>query len=599
MSPSIRGWPGQTATTRAELKVWVRQKVHSRGRCGRCGNLCAWEDNGGGERTWRHLDVGYATTTLVAVARRVNCPACGLTVAQVHWARHDSAFTWAFEDLVVYDAIASSKQRAAARRGVSWRAVNHACIRVTTEALGRVDLLAGLSAIAIDEVKCKQGQRYLTVICNHMTGKVVWAAEGRSKETLGKFFEAMGAEHAAHLRFVTADGVGWIHDVVAEKADQAIVCLDTFHVVKWATGAVDVTRRTEWNSLRRAGSANAAKEVKGLRWLLLRNWESLSRSQRRQLKDLEMANRRIHRAWRLKEELRDVFKEGIIAGRRALDRWLAAASRSKLEAFVKLARTIRAMREKIESTIRYGPVRSTRGAKHPGGEGHRRGPGGSPPNQGSQEHRSSAPIPRQHHRRRCAHALDGPGRSLRAARSRKGWRPRVQRRAEVPLHPLLLAPSTLATHWPLAVAWQAAHRRPPCRLFGRRPPKAAEDPLIRCGICRVQQGRARLSERASNWRLSALSRCRGARRCQQEPWRGVRVPWGQVVSACQVGRSPDALHQRHPPIECLSFRATEERGIFAGRLCPAVRRAWVNYGPSWENTGAGDGNRTRVLSLGS
>jgi transposase len=52
--------------------------------------------------------------------------------------------------------------------------------------------------------------------------------------------------------------------------------------------------------------------------------------------------------------LRDIFKKGIVAARRALDRWLAAASRSKLEHFVKMARTIREFRDKIEATIKFG-----------------------------------------------------------------------------------------------------------------------------------------------------------------------------------------------------------------------------------------------------
>ena len=62
--------------------------------------------------------------------------------------------------------------------------MNNVCLRVATEALGRVDLLAGLVAIAIDEVKYKKGQRYLTVVCDHFTGRVVWAAKGRSKDTV-------------------------------------------------------------------------------------------------------------------------------------------------------------------------------------------------------------------------------------------------------------------------------------------------------------------------------------------------------------------------------------------------------------------------------
>ncbi|HKN49010.1 MAG TPA: ISL3 family transposase [Actinomycetota bacterium] len=344
----------ETAQTRADLVVWIRQKTRKRGRCGRCGARSPWFDQGGGRRSWRHVDVGYATCTLVALAPRVRCPAHGVTVAAVPWARHDSVFSRAFEDLVVYDAVASSKQRAADRHSVSWRAVNNACVRVAEEALSRVDLLDGLSAVAIDEVKYKKGQRYLTVVCNHATGKVVWAAKGRSKDTVAAFFDALGEQRSAALQFVTADGADWIHDVVALRAENAIVCLDTFHVVGWATKAVDDVRREEWNALRRSGTADAAKGVKGLRWLLLRNWENLSRSQRSEIRALEAANRRIHRAWRLKEELRDIFTKGLIAARRALDRWLAYASRSRLEAFVKLARTIRAFREKIESTIKYG-----------------------------------------------------------------------------------------------------------------------------------------------------------------------------------------------------------------------------------------------------
>jgi transposase len=193
-------------------------------------------------------------------------------VAQVPWARHDSSFTRAFEDLVVYDAIASSKATAARRHSVSWRAVNNACLRVATEALGRIDLPAGLTAIAIDEVKYKKGQKYLTVVCSHTTGQVVWAAKGRSKDTLMAFFAALGDERCAALEFVTCDGAEWIHTVVAKQAPNATVCLDTFHVIKWATDAVDATRRAEWDTLRQKGSAQAAKEVKGLRWLLLRNW---------------------------------------------------------------------------------------------------------------------------------------------------------------------------------------------------------------------------------------------------------------------------------------------------------------------------------------
>ena len=338
---------------RDRLEVWVRTKVGVKGRCGKCEVVSPWFDNGGGERRWRHVDVCFATCELVAEAPRVRCPEHGVTVALVPWARHDSWFTRAFEDLVVFDAIVSSKLAAARRYGVSWRAVDHMCVRVATEALGRVDLLDGLVAIAIDEVKYKKGQRYLTVVCDHMNGRVIWAAKGRTKATVGAFFDALGEERATNLQFVTCDGAEWIRAVVAERAPGALICLDTFHLIGWATKALDEVRREEWNTLRRNGGAAAAKEFKGLRWMLMRNWENLSPKQKGTIRDLERANKRSFRGWQLKEELRDIMTMPLIAAKRALDDWLSYASRSRLDPFVKLARTIRLYRDSIEATIEW------------------------------------------------------------------------------------------------------------------------------------------------------------------------------------------------------------------------------------------------------
>jgi transposase len=341
------------AGPRPGLVVKVRLRAGKKGRCGRCGTPCPWFDRGGGERRWRHVDVGFATSELVAEARRVSCPTHGPTVVEVPFARHDSWFTRAFEDLVVYDTIASSKAAAAVRHGVSWRAVDHMCERLLAEALSRVDLLDGLVAIAIDEVKYKKGHRYLTVVCDHVTGRVIWAAKGRSKATVNSFFDALGTERAALLQFLTCDGAEWIRTVVAERAPGALICLDTFHLIGWATDALDQVRREEWNRLRRSGGAKAAKTLKGLRWLLVRNWENLTCAQKGVIRELEQANKRCFRAWQLKEELRDIMQMSPIAAERALDEWLSYASRSQLEPFVKLARTVRHYRESLEATLEW------------------------------------------------------------------------------------------------------------------------------------------------------------------------------------------------------------------------------------------------------
>jgi hypothetical protein len=99
----------------------------------------------------RRREVGFATCELIAGAPRVACRVHGPTVIAVSWARHNTTFTAAFEDVVVHDEVVSNKQAATDRYGLSWRAVNHACIRLAEEALARTALLDGVVAVATDE----------------------------------------------------------------------------------------------------------------------------------------------------------------------------------------------------------------------------------------------------------------------------------------------------------------------------------------------------------------------------------------------------------------------------------------------------------------
>lgn len=347
----ITGWSLDRSGDRPVLVVRVRGRVGEVARCGRCGQRAPGYDRGGGHRRWRHVDVGFARSELEGPAPRVACPSCGPTVAVVAWARHASVFTRSFEDVVVHDTVRSNKTSAARRYGLTWRAVDAMCTRLLTEAMGRIDLLDGLVAVAIDEVKAKKGQRYLTVVSDPFSGRVVWVTKGRSKATVAAFFDDLGAERAARLEIVTTDGAEWIRLVVAARAPNAEICLDTFHVVSWATKALDEVRREAW---RRLKGTSGAKAVKGLRWVLLRSWSNLTRAQRTVIRDLEATNRRLFRAWQLKEELADIFGLPLFAARRALDDWLHYASRSRLPAFVRLARTIRRYRPSIEATIEYG-----------------------------------------------------------------------------------------------------------------------------------------------------------------------------------------------------------------------------------------------------
>ena len=114
----------------------------------------------------------------------------------------------------------------------------------------------------------------MTCVVDHDTGRLVWAAEGRNSETILKFFDALGEERAKELTHVSADGAEWIHTPVTARAPQAVLCLDPFHVVQWATNAVDKVRRGLWNTLRGEGNTHQAT-VSSNAWV----WRAAGRAQ--------------------------------------------------------------------------------------------------------------------------------------------------------------------------------------------------------------------------------------------------------------------------------------------------------------------------------
>jgi len=143
-------------------------------------------------------------------------------------------------------------------------------------------------------LKISKGQRYLTVIVDNDTGRLVWAAKGHGKAVLGAFFDALGPHRAAQLQLVSADGAGtadgWIATVVKQRAAQAVRCMDPFHTVAWATEALDQVRRATVRHLSAAGDKAGLELVKGSRWALLKNPVNLTAAQASTLAGVKDAN---------------------------------------------------------------------------------------------------------------------------------------------------------------------------------------------------------------------------------------------------------------------------------------------------------------------
>lgn len=336
------------------LVVAVRPRKGAKRRCGVCGRRCVGYDQGEGRRRWRALDLGTIRAYLEADAPRVCCPEHGVVVAAVPWARHGTGHTRAFDDTAAWLAVHTSKQAVRQLLRVAWRTVGRIVARVGADAEQAVDRLDGLARIGIDEISHRKGQRYLTVVVDHDTGRLVWAASGHDAATLGRFFDLLGEERCAAIRLVSADAAEWIARVVAARCPQARLCLDPFHVVKWATDALDEVRREVWNAARTGGDTALARELKGARYALWKNPEGLTGRQRAKLAWIARVNDRLYRAWLLKEELRLVFKLKGVRATALLEAWLAWARRCRIPAFVRLARSISEHRAGIQAALTEG-----------------------------------------------------------------------------------------------------------------------------------------------------------------------------------------------------------------------------------------------------
>jgi len=340
------------------LVVSIRPTKSARSRCGLCRRKCRGYDQGKGRRQWRALDFGAVQVFVEADAPRVTCPAHGEVVAHVPWARHDVGHTLSFDQTVAWLATVCSKSAVKELMRVAWRSVGAIVSRVWADTEELFDRYADLRRIGIDEISYKRGHKYLTIVVDHDSGRLVWAAEGRSKATLEKFFDALGPNRCDLITHVSADGADWIATVVENRCKKAVRCADPFHITKWATEALDAVRRGAWNDARKDATTTeekkTAKALKNSRYALWKNPQNLTDKQEVKLAWVEKTDPKLYRAYLLKEGLRTVLKLPLHEAITGLERWISWARCSRIEEFVRLQRRITKHKATILASIEHG-----------------------------------------------------------------------------------------------------------------------------------------------------------------------------------------------------------------------------------------------------
>ena len=324
-------------------------------RCSSCNRRCPSYDTQA-PRLWRHLGLGRVRIWLRYAPRRARCTHCEtIRVEHLPWAYPGTGFTTAFEELCAYLAQVTDWTSVTKLLGIDWRTVGVIVGRVVDRKLDP-SRLEGLRRIGVDEFSYRKRHRYITIVVDHDSHRVVWTGEGKGMAALTRFFAEIGQEACRQLKTVTMDMSAGYRRAVLDNAPQATIVFDRFHVQKLAGEALDQVRR---RIVREAGDSEFAQAIKRSRWPLLKNSEDTTKKERRKLSEVERDYKPLYRAYLLKEALRRALsRKQPWRARRDLREWIGWAARSRLEPFKRLSRTIC---KHLEGIVAYVELKLTNG----------------------------------------------------------------------------------------------------------------------------------------------------------------------------------------------------------------------------------------------
>ncbi len=309
-----------------------------------CRILRSWR-----ERRVRDLPWGEWKVFLVVEMHRVDCPRCGVKTERIGFLEGKHPYTLRFAAAVARDCEDAPISCVAAKLGLSAQTVRRIDKR-SLEAWSRGRARRPLRWMGVDEIFWKKGG-CLTVVSDLEAGEPIWAAPDRKKETLDRFFaEKLPPRRRRAVWAVCVDMWRPFLQSLKEHLPRAAIVFDKFHVMKHVNNAVDETRRKEF--FRQKGRLRAV--MRGKRWLFLTRWRNLTRAKRGELNEAFALNRRLFKAYFLKEQIERLWTysyEG--AAHRFFEQWVRSLRWQRLPAFMKLAATLQRHLEGILNYCRY------------------------------------------------------------------------------------------------------------------------------------------------------------------------------------------------------------------------------------------------------
>jgi transposase len=317
-------------------------------RCGVCGR---------GSRTFydqrprrvRDISCGDRRVYLQLSVRRVHCPRCGgVKREQLDWLADNPLYTKRFAFYVGRRCRESTIQAVAEELFLDWHTVKELDKQYMREQLRQAGCPAP-RVIGIDEIAVAKRHRYRIVVSDLERGRPIWfGGKDRSEASLDEFFAWLGPKKCRKIRLAVMDMWKAFRKSTLKEghAPQARIIYDKFHILKHLGSAMDEVRKQEYARL----TGKDRRFIKGQKYNLLSRWENLTIEGKQALKLLFRANRRLNKAYLLKEsfgQLWDYNSPGW--ARRFFSNWKDALKWQRLEPFRKFAAMIEAHWDGVEA----------------------------------------------------------------------------------------------------------------------------------------------------------------------------------------------------------------------------------------------------------
>lgn len=304
-------------------------------------------------RRWRHLDLAGHRLWLVYEIRRLDCPDCGVVTEELPWARPGARHTRDFEDTVLWLAQRTDRTTVATLMRCAWETVTAIINRGVTELLDERRLQT-LYRIGVDEICYRHPHKYLTIIGNHDTGTVVDIQSGRSEASLANFYDSQPKSALKQIKAVSMDVSRAYTAATTAAVPNATICYDGFHLMQWINRALDRVFADAAAGPDKVHMSSA--QWRTTRWALRTGENKLNDDKRALVNQIARANRRVGRAWTLKEQFRDLYRYDHPPGqaRGLLKAWITAAKRSRIPVFVALGKRMQVYFEAIIAAIELG-----------------------------------------------------------------------------------------------------------------------------------------------------------------------------------------------------------------------------------------------------